>query len=189
VASLNIAWSIQKSKSNMTAKDKQNIFIKDYLKPKLKELGFKTTGNNWWKNMNEFFVVINLQNSQWNEKNELSFCFNLGIALTEKLEDKEKKKATHFDLAVPLREDAFLRKDRLKHKYRQDSWLGYLINEKTEIEDFIKEFKIDFEENILPKLLRMESLNDCIEFYSQFDLWKDTFERQVEEVKKNKASH
>ncbi len=173
----------------MTAKDKQNIFIKDYLKPKLKELGFKTTGNNWWKNMNEFFVVINLQNSQWNEKNELSFCFNLGIALTEKLEDKEKKKATHFDLAVPLREDAFLRKDRLKHKYRQDSWLGYLINEKTEIEDFIKEFKIDFEENILPKLLRMESLSDCIEFYSQFDLWKDTFERQVEEAKKNKASH
>lgn len=61
----------------MTAKDKQNQFIKDYLKPRLKELGFRTTGNNWWKNMDDFFIVINLQNSQWNEKNELSFCFNL----------------------------------------------------------------------------------------------------------------
>ena len=38
--------------------------------------------------MGDFFIIINLQNSQWNSKEELSFCLNIGVALTEKLADK-----------------------------------------------------------------------------------------------------
>ena len=58
----------------MTAKDKQIEFIKTYSKPKLKEEGFRTSGQTWWKIKDDFFVVINLQNSQRNSKEELSFC-------------------------------------------------------------------------------------------------------------------
>ena len=78
----------------MTAKEIQAKFIKTYLKPTLKLHDYKTSGQTWWKNMGDFFFVINLQNSQWNSKEEISFCLNIGIALTEKLTDKEKKKAT-----------------------------------------------------------------------------------------------
>jgi len=74
----------------MTAKDKQTEFIKTYLKPTLKSHDYRTSGQTWWKNMGDFFVVINLQNSQFNNKEELSFCLNIGVALTEKLADKEK---------------------------------------------------------------------------------------------------
>lgn len=46
----------------MTAKEKQEILIKTYLKPLLKDKGYKTSGNNWWKNNETFYSVINLQN-------------------------------------------------------------------------------------------------------------------------------
>ncbi len=43
----------------MTAKDKQKEFIKIYLKPKLKEWGYHTAGQTWWKDKGDFFNVIN----------------------------------------------------------------------------------------------------------------------------------
>ncbi|MGJ7032559.1 DUF4304 domain-containing protein [Niabella hirudinis] len=64
----------------MTAKDIQTDFIKTYLKPTLKEHGYKTSGQTWRKSMGDFFIVINLQNSRWNSKEELSFCLNIGVA-------------------------------------------------------------------------------------------------------------
>lgn len=102
-----------------TAKDIQTDFIKTYLKPTLKEHGFKTSGQTWWKSKGDFFLVINLQNSQWNSKEELSFCLNIGVALTEKLADKEKKKATYVDLATQVREDAYLTEERQQIKKSQ----------------------------------------------------------------------
>ncbi len=172
----------------MTAKDKQIEFIKTYLKPKLKEEGFRTSAQTWWKINDDFFVVINLQNSQWNSKEELSFCFNIGVGLTENLSDPNKKKATYFDVATELREDAYLSDKRNKHKYRQDSWLGYLLTDKTDLDDFKNELKNDFENDILPKLNGLETIQDCLEFYRQFDFWGERLQNQVDELKKNKKA-
>ena len=164
-----------------TAKDIQTDFIKTYLKPTLKEQGFKTSGQTWWKSKGDFFVVINLQNSQWNSKEELSFCLNIGVALTEKLADKEKKKATYFDLATKVREDAYLTEERQQAKKSQGGWLGYKITDKTNVSEFITDFKIDLEDNILKILNSFETLNDCIAFYQKFGFWGDNLKRQIEE--------
>jgi hypothetical protein len=164
-----------------TSKDIQTEFIKTYLKPVLKENGYKTSGQTWWKSMGDFFIVINLQNSQWNSKEELSFCLNIGVALTEKLADKEKKKATYFDIATQVREDAYLTEERQRVKKTQGGWLGYKITDKTDLTEFIKEFKIDLEENILKILDRLKSLSDCITFYEKFGFWGDNLKRQIEE--------
>lgn len=172
----------------MTAKEKQIEFIKTYLKPKLKEEGFRTSGQTWWKIKDDFFVVINLQNSQWNSKEELSFCFNIGVGLTENLSDPSKKKATYFDIATELREDAYLSDKRNKHKYRQDGWLGYVMTDKTNIEDFKNELRIDFENDILPKLNGLGTIHDCLEFYRQFDYWGERLQSQVDELKKNEKA-
>ena len=164
-----------------TAKDIQIDFIKSYLKPTLKEHGYKTSGQTWWKNMGEFFVVINLQNSQWNSKEELSFCLNIGVALTEKLADKEKKKATYFDIVTQLREDAYLTEERQKIKKEKGGWLGYKITDTTNAKDFIDDFKIDLEENILKQLDQLKTLKDCMLFYEKFDFWGNNLKRQIEE--------
>lgn len=164
-----------------TAKEIQSDLIKTYLKPTLKEHGFKTSGQTWWKDKGDFFIVIHLQNSQWNSKESISFCLNIGVALTEKLADKERKKASYFDLATEVREDAYLTEDRRIAKKVQGGWLGYKITDKTDLSEFIYEFKIDLEDNILKILESFETLNDCVAFYQQFGYWGDTLKRQIEE--------
>ena len=165
----------------MTAKEIQIEFIKSYLKPTLKEYGYKTSGQTWWKSMGYFFIVINLQNSQWNSKEELSFCLNIGVALTENLADKEKKKATYFDLATQVREDAYLSEERQQVKKSKGGWLGYKISDTTNVTDFIEDFKIDLEDNILKTLEGFRNLSDCIAFYEKFGFWGDNLKRQIEE--------
>jgi hypothetical protein len=165
----------------MTAKDIQIEFIRVYLKPTLKEHGYKTSGRNWWKNMGDFFIKINLQNSQYNSKEELSFCLNIGVALTEKLADKEKKKATHFDKATHLREDAYLTQERQQIKKEKGGWLGYKITERTNLNDFIADFKIDLENNILSQLNQLKTLKDCVVFYENFVFWGDNLKKQIKE--------
>jgi hypothetical protein len=164
-----------------TSKDIQKEFIKTYLKPTLKEHGYKTSGQTWWKSMGDFFIIINLQNSQWNSKEELSFCLNIGVALTEKLADKEKKKVTHFDIATPVREDAYLTEERRQIKKEKGGWLGYKITDTTNINDFIIDFKIDLEENILEQLDQLKTIKDCVLFYEKFDFWGKNLKQQIEE--------
>lgn len=163
-----------------TAKEIQSAFIKTYLKPILKETGYSTSGQTWWKNNGAFFTVINLQNSQWNSKEELSFCLNIGIALTEQLRDTEKKKATYADLAIHLREGSYLTEERKQNKKTEKGWLGYKITNTTDLNDFILDFKIDLEENILVVLDQFKTLKDCIKFYEKIDFWGDHFKSQIE---------
>lgn len=163
-----------------TSKDIQTEFIKTYLKPTLKEHSYKTSRLTWWKNMGDFFIVINLQNSQWNSKEELSFCLNIGVALTEKLADKEKKKATYFDIITLLREDDYLTEERQQIQKSKGGFLGYKITDTTNINDFIAYFKIDLEEHILKQLDKLKTLKDCVLFYEKFDFWGYSLKRDIE---------
>lgn len=165
----------------MTSHQIQAHIIKTYLKPTLKAHGYKTSGKTWWRDCGEFFVVINLQNSQWNTKEELSFCLNIGVALTARLADTGKKKATQYDLATHLREDYYLSKERLQAHKEHGGWLGYRITDRTDINEFINEFKIDLESFILPKLSELKTLKDCVEFYDKIDFWGDSLRRQIDE--------
>jgi len=163
----------------MTAKEKQTEFIKTYLKPTLKLHGYKTSGQTWWKNMGEFFIVINLQNSQWNSKEGVSFCLNIGVALTELLKDKEKKKATYFDIKTNLREDAYMTEERKSQKI----WggLGYEITDTTNLSYFISDFKIDLEDHILKRLDELKTLKDCVLFYEKFVFWGNNLKKLIKE--------
>ncbi|MBC5992636.1 DUF4304 domain-containing protein [Pontibacter cellulosilyticus] len=167
----------------MTAKEKQKEIIKSYLKPKLKEEGFNTSGMNWWKSKGDFFLFINLQSSSWNSSDNVSFCFNIGVALTARLSDPAKRKATYDDISAEVREEDLLPEDRKKHRYRKDNWLGYLITNDTDIIDFTKELRTDLEEIILPKLQSLNSLSDCINFFEPFGYWGYNLKMKVEELK------
>ncbi len=165
----------------VTSKDIQKEFIKTYLKPTLKEHGYKTGGQTWWKNMGDFFIVINLQNSVGNSKEELSFCLNIGVALTARLADKEKMKASYNDIAIHLGEDAYLTEERIELKKSKGGWLGYKITDKTNVLEFIDYFKIDLESHILKILNEQKTIKDCVSFYDQFEFWRNNFRKQVEE--------
>jgi len=152
----------------MTAKDHQIQIVKEYFKPALKGKGYKTTGQMWWKEEEQFYILINWQNSQWNSKDNVSFCFNIGIALKEKIEPKGRN-PKYADIIGVLREAVFLPEERRNHIYRKGSGLGYLITNETNTNDFIRELNKDLENHIYPALDRLKTIDDCIAFYRQFD--------------------
>lgn len=148
----------------MTAKEIQTEFIKTYLKPTLKNYGYKTAGQTWWKGMGDFFIVINLQNSQWNSKEDVSFCFNTGVALTL----IDKKKASYNDIFPPLRHEVYLTEKRRQFLKEQYGGLGYSIRDNTDLDDFIADFKVDFEGSVLKSLEELKTIEDCAVLYEKF---------------------
>ena len=94
----------------MPAKEIQTEFIKTYLKPALKSFGYLTSVQTWWKDKGDFFILINLQNFSWNSRDNVDFCFNIGIVLKATMKDPNKKKPTVYDLDVYLREGFYLPK-------------------------------------------------------------------------------
>lgn len=163
----------------MTAKDKQIEFIKSYLKPTLKQNGYQTSGQTWWRNEGDFFIIINLQNYSWNDKENVDFCFNIGIGLTATLKDIEKKKAVYNDLSIHVRESFYLPDDRQEHKYKSN--VGYSLRSDTDFEDFTKEMRRDLEKEILPRLDTLKTLKDCIDFYGGLQFWGDNLKRVISE--------
>jgi hypothetical protein len=163
----------------MTAKEKQAEFIKTYLKPTLKQNGYQTSGQTWWRNQGDFFIIINLQNYSWNDKENVDFRFNIGIGLTVTLRDAEKKKAGNSDLTVHVSENFYLSKDKNKDKHKNKT--GYFIKSDTDLQDFKIELSNDFETAILPKLDSLKTLRDCIDFYGSLTFWITNLKRLIAE--------
>lgn len=162
----------------MNAKEKQTAFIKTYLKPALKQYGYLTSGNTWWKDRDDFYIIINLQNFSWNTKEQASFCFNIGIALKATIKDHSKP--SYNDLNILIRENGYLPDDRHTHNYKDKT--GYIIQAGTELAKFTDEFQLDFEQHILPALENLNTLEDCINHYTPIPFWGERLKRQIEEL-------
>ena len=153
-----------------SAKDKQKEFIKTYLKPTLKEWGYQTSGQLWWKDKGDFFVVIALVNSSYNLADHVSFWLDITLALTSTLSDPAKKKPTAKDMIHRnIYESNYLPKDRHNHAFRDNRYIH--LKEDTNLSEFIAEMKIDFESEILPCIEKLQTLNDWDVFYSTATFW------------------
>jgi hypothetical protein len=167
--------------TEMTAKEIQTEFIKTYLKPTLKSLGYQTSGQTWWKDKDGFFTLINLQNFSWNSKDSVDFCFNIGVALKATMKDTDKKKPTVHDLTVYLREGFYLPDNRQEYKFKNKT--GYTLTDQTDLTDFVNELKSDFENHIAPFLDKLNSLQDCITKFGHITFWGDNLKRVIAENK------
>jgi hypothetical protein len=165
----------------MTAKEKQIQFITTYLKPTLKTIGYRTSGQTWWKDKGDFFTLFNLQNFSWNSEDSVDFCFNIGIALKASLKGTHKKKPTVNDLTVYLRESAFLPDNRQECNFRNKT--GYILTKHTDLNDFMTAFKSDFENHILPTLESLISIQDCLDKFGDIEFSGDNLKRAIAENK------
>lgn len=153
----------------MTAKDKQAQVLKTVIKPLFKSQGFKVDRQTFYKPMTDFFIVANLQNFSWNTKDQVDFCFNIGIALTATVRDLLRKKAAYRDLTAHFREASFLAESQLSDKYRTKS--GYSISSETDISEFSTYIERNFSEYILPELSKWKTLEDGMCFFDQSEFW------------------
>jgi hypothetical protein len=62
---------------------------------------------------------------------------------------------------------------------------GYIINQNTDINDFIKEITINFEKEILPRLDKLKTLKDCVDFYGKFPFWGEHLKKTIREKLKS----
>jgi hypothetical protein len=162
----------------MNAKEKQTAFIKAYLKPTLKQFGYSTNSQTWWKTRDDFHIVINLQNFSWNSKDEVNFSFNIGIAL--KATTKDNSKPSYHDLNILMGQNGYLPIDRFVHDYHNKT--GYIIKTGSDLANLINEFKIDFEQNILPALDGLNTLEDCINYYQTIPFWGERLRQQITDL-------
>ena len=150
--------------AEITAKDKQLAFIKNSFKKLLKDEGYKTTGNKWWKFNEPFFNFIELQNFSWNSQKSVDFCFNFTTGLTSDI--KNLSKPTIHDGIPYIRESYF---DVEKNDY----WTrgnGYHIDDNTDMGKFTEQVLNDFKLLILPKFNLLTDEESILRFYSD-EFW------------------
>jgi hypothetical protein len=82
-------------------------------------------------------------------------------------------------VTVSVRQDSYLPDSRIEHKHKNKT--GYLIRPDTNFEDFVKEIKIDFEDEILPRLDQLKTISDCVDYYNDFPFWGEYLKRAIRE--------
>lgn len=107
------------------------------ISPLFKERGFKKKSNYIYKSTTELIQIFNVQKSQWNSKEDISFTFNIGFFNPEIYKVTWDRLIPDF----PKEYDCFinLRSGFITHK--KDNW--YNLNDKVSFDNLLSDIKID----------------------------------------------
>ena len=141
--------------SRPTAADLRDHFLKEYLKPTLKTHGYKGNRLDFFKELKDVFTMVSFQNSAYSTQCERRFSLHLGVIKKTEMTDQDPKKLSFHSVGRNSHYgvDNFLSKERKENPYRDGQY--YLIKRDDSITDFVKEFRTDFEDFILPTLERL----------------------------------
>lgn len=158
-------------------RDFQNEFddiVKEIIIPFFKELGFKRNGKSFNKKINDIVQVINIQKSQWNHQDNLSFTFNIGFLNEDIYRERWNKEAPKFvrvyDCQIHFRLGQLTKK--------MDYW--YELNENRERIDLGNEIMnhlIKYLKPILDDNQTLNSLKDFLKRYESFKLTMPTIDQ------------
>jgi hypothetical protein len=133
--------------------------LKNLVVPFFKELGFKKSGNGFNRKTGEITQAVNIQKSKWNDKDNVSFTFNIGFFNAEIYEDFWNKGIPKF-----IREYDCQITFRLGHIIKgNDYW--YELNEnieKVNLEIEIYENLNCYLKPLIEKTIDLNSLKDLI---------------------------
>lgn len=63
----------------LTAQDAYKVLMRDYIAPRLRELGFKGSGREFWLSSESFWAGIGFQASAWSDKSAVQFTVNIQV--------------------------------------------------------------------------------------------------------------
>ncbi|UOG56032.1 DUF4304 domain-containing protein [Leptospira noguchii] len=133
----------------------------------LKPLGFKRKGNRFCLMNDEYGKVVDLQKSQWNSKDRLSFTINIGFFFSEYWRgffyEKEKSEVPSF----PRIEECFLTKRLGELRNSNDIW--YDIDFNSDADLMINQIYENLNLYILPYLNRFVSKKSLLEILEKED--------------------
>lgn len=63
----------------LSAQDAYKVLMRDYIAPRLRELGFKGSGREFWLSSESFWAGIGFQASAWSDKSAVQFTVNVQV--------------------------------------------------------------------------------------------------------------
>lgn len=138
---------------------KVDDIIKVSINPLLKELGFKKSSRNFYKEVGNFGLCFNIQSSIYNDENEVRFTFNTGIVFPDIYELFYDLKLSKF----PKEYDCIQRRRIGSLMNTSDYW--YIIKKDTNLTNVHEEVKLHMEEYVIPYFLKFncnENIFDLI---------------------------
>lgn len=152
--------------------EKRNIVVKQVIKPLLKKHGFSTTGTDWYRETDNSYIIIHMQNSQFNSTaTGACFCFHISASPKDEIEEKLSNQWM-YNQAYELKQFAFLPYCGMLSTYYAGDWYqidGYKDYLPTDVpvEDICRQIGEDFEVYILPELSAVKSFEDFLNLRMQ----------------------
>ncbi len=126
-------FNLFKKKEARNLQDEFDVLITKIVFPVFKENNFKKKGNNFNRKTQDMVQFFDVQKSQWNSKENVSFTFNIGFYSEKVFKEIESSDISDF----PKMNDCFLQ-TRVGHIfYGTDKWFD--INQNTNTLELEKE--------------------------------------------------
>ncbi|MGL6201465.1 MAG: DUF4304 domain-containing protein [Lachnospiraceae bacterium] len=143
---------------------KRDCVVREVVKPLLKASGFKTRRQDWWKELEDSWLLIHMQNSQFNGSlTGARFRFHISVtakaAIRTEIAEQwifNKEYLNQFDF---LPHWGMLSPYCSGDMYKIDGYQNYLPSD-TPIENIIAQIREDFEDYLIPALLEVHNIDE-----------------------------
>jgi hypothetical protein len=140
--------------------DEFQILIKTIIAPMMKEFGFKKSNLNFNKTLDDLVQYVNVQRSQWNHVDRISFTLNLGfynsrLYLISQNKIEQPKFIREYNCFAWIRTGKLI--------YNHDYW--YELNQDTKYEDIAEKIEKDMKGYVIPMFQELNTLNSLIELF------------------------
>lgn len=164
----------EKLESELSLKpvEKRDIVVKQVIKPALKKCGFSTAGSDWRRETDDAYIIIHMQNSQFNSiAGGARFRFHISASKKDEVKQKLSEQWM-YNQGLELKQFDFLPYCGMLSPcysgdmYRIDGYKDYLPTD-TPVEDICRQIGEDFETYILPPLCELTSYKDFLKLREQ----------------------
>lgn len=145
--------------------EKRNILVKQVIKPLFKKYGFSAKGSNWYREIEDAYIIVHLMNSQFNDARlGVRFRFHISASKKDEIRDTLSNQLIHNSFHNELSQFAFLPYGGMMSPfYAGDMYRIDGYGKDTPVEGICKRIGEDFEQYILPELCAIQSYEDFME--------------------------
>lgn len=158
--------------TRMKPTEKRDALVDQMLRPLLRERGFQSSGCNWWKELEDSWLLIHMKNSRWNgESTGANFCFEISVSGKDEIRDKLSNQWIHNQFCHLTQNNflpyyGFLSPRVEATGYKIDGYRNYLPLDDP-LDEIAAQIRGDFERYILPPLERLCTKADWEDLYRE----------------------
>lgn len=166
-------YQVQKEKEvSMPASEKRKRIVREIVKPLLKEAGFRTKGQDWWRELEDGWLLVHMKSSQFNGPSTgCNFQFDFSASTYEEIQGDITKQWIYHQMCDLSHCDFLPYAGMLSpyygaRDYHIDGYENYLPKDEP-LERIMAQVQSDFEDFILPQLQKVHSVADWRKLYEE----------------------